>query len=1016
MYIRSIHIYGFGKYHDFCLDLKPGFNVIEGMNEAGKSTLLAFIKAVLFGFENRRSPAMRYEPLEGGSFGGNLLLVDEGGAEYQIERTGKRTSLGSVRVTMPDGTEHGDEILAALLAGMSPTFYANIFAFGLTELSYLTTLTQEEVTSYLYHAGTNLSLPTLKKTWHEEQERLFKRRGAQPSLNQLLTQLEEIEQQIESLQRENEYYNDWLAKREELDHEINQLEKQMVLLSNEQKQWLKSKEAYALQKEWKVCQEQASQLPLVDSFPENGVRRLEDIEQRILTASVELEETRQRLDKLIIERDAIILDPRIEQLQIEWVGEQKDRWQQKRERLEIIEKEVAWLDRELQRAIQQLGLEWTEQRLRQFDVSLSKKEIIRDHRRRMEPLQAGLQAIAELLQTKQAELEAYRQQADQVREQVSALRSEQQLVELEARLTACQRLLLEIETIKQQEAWLNLQLSDAQRSSTVIGPNRLLIFLVLIGLLGTVAITIVNAPFSWIALISLAIALIASAAIYVTSIRKGPPQQATDHPLQKEAHALQKKRIETERRLSRLVDSLGAGFDLSSLQQALIEVKEQREHRLKQTDKLVWLEELLEQLERERQQLNDRQQTLLKQQEQEQAEWQALLDEDGLSERLSPDGVLEVLALVEQSQQLLLKRDREQEIQVSLQAEWQGFHDKMSAVWQQIELPDQPDDPLRMLVELKQVMTREKQRAEAKEILEKESEAEHARLQMKERFLEKLREQRLDLLRSISVTDSESFRRLYRQMKEREQLEERMRMLELTMDTADVDERIKKRIDEYPLDYIEQQANRYATKGAEAQMRLKQLADERGQYTNRLRQLEHGEQLSQLKQQRQECLTAAQTEAKRWITLRLANRLLAQTQESYEARKQPQVLREASALFSEMTAARYQRVLSPIGEERLLVEREDGLRMEPQYLSRGAREQLFLCLRFGLIKESSKTSRPPIILDDIFVNFDDNRKRAALDCLHRFTSEHQILYFTCQQRAGQMVDELNLSCHHARLE
>ena len=196
MFIRSVHIYGFGRYHDFSLDFQSGLNVIEGMNEAGKSTLLSFIKAVFFGFESRRLPEARYEPLEGGKFGGSIVLVDKDGHEYLVERTGQRKSQGTVRVVMPGGIEHGEDMLASLLIGMSPTFYTNIFAFGLTELSHLTTLTQEEVAGYLYNAGTSLSLPSLKKSWNEEMDRLFKPRGSQPTLNQRLTQLEELNQQI----------------------------------------------------------------------------------------------------------------------------------------------------------------------------------------------------------------------------------------------------------------------------------------------------------------------------------------------------------------------------------------------------------------------------------------------------------------------------------------------------------------------------------------------------------------------------------------------------------------------------------------------------------------------------------------------------------------------------------------------------------------------------------------------------------------------------------------------------
>ena len=69
MKIDRVRIDGFGHFESFALDLKPGLNVVFGPNEAGKSTLLAFIRAVLFGF-GKRSQVDRYEPAKGPIGGG----------------------------------------------------------------------------------------------------------------------------------------------------------------------------------------------------------------------------------------------------------------------------------------------------------------------------------------------------------------------------------------------------------------------------------------------------------------------------------------------------------------------------------------------------------------------------------------------------------------------------------------------------------------------------------------------------------------------------------------------------------------------------------------------------------------------------------------------------------------------------------------------------------------------------------------------------------------------------------
>lgn len=51
MNISSLNIYGFGKLIDKQIDLVSGINVIEGKNEIGKTTLMAFIRAVFLGLK-----------------------------------------------------------------------------------------------------------------------------------------------------------------------------------------------------------------------------------------------------------------------------------------------------------------------------------------------------------------------------------------------------------------------------------------------------------------------------------------------------------------------------------------------------------------------------------------------------------------------------------------------------------------------------------------------------------------------------------------------------------------------------------------------------------------------------------------------------------------------------------------------------------------------------------------------------------------------------------------------------
>ena len=101
MRILGWFIDGFGIFKDYEIrGLPSGLTVFHGPNEAGKSTLLAFLRGVLFGFPHGRSKAPRYPPLRGGRHGGRVYILGTDD-EYTVERFATRQT--ALRVTLPDG-------------------------------------------------------------------------------------------------------------------------------------------------------------------------------------------------------------------------------------------------------------------------------------------------------------------------------------------------------------------------------------------------------------------------------------------------------------------------------------------------------------------------------------------------------------------------------------------------------------------------------------------------------------------------------------------------------------------------------------------------------------------------------------------------------------------------------------------------------------------------------------------------------------------------------------------------
>ncbi|SDW67377.1 Uncharacterized protein YhaN [Marininema mesophilum] len=89
---------------------------------------------------------------------------------------------------------------------------------------------------------------------------------------------------------------------------------------------------------------------------------------------------------------------------------------------------------------------------------------------------------------------------------------------------------------------------------------------------------------------------------------------------------------------------------------------------------------------------------------------------------------------------------------------------------------------------------------------------------------------------------------------------------------------------------------------------------------------------------------------------------------------------------------------------------ETGERQPIEHLSRGTVDQMYFALRLSLIRFFSENTAPlPIILDDSLVHFDDERLKEALQILGELSETHQVILCTCQKREGLLLEELGIS-------
>ena len=94
-------------------------------------------------------------------------------------------------------------------------------------------------------------------------------------------------------------------------------------------------------------------------------------------------------------------------------------------------------------------------------------------------------------------------------------------------------------------------------------------------------------------------------------------------------------------------------------------------------------------------------------------------------------------------------------------------------------------------------------------------------------------------------------------------------------------------------------------------------------------------------------------------------------------------------------------------EEGIIVEKQNGEYISAEKLSVGTIEQLYLSLRFGAIKELSEESMP-IILDEAFAYYDEERLKNILTYISKEYENNQIIIFTCTNREVEILDKENI--------
>lgn len=259
MNISGLEIERFGIWAGLTVPkLSSGLNVFYGGNEAGKSTLMEFIRSQLYGFGEQRR---RFARRPGGKHGewnadydadGKPMLVVAGGivrlecpsGSYTLRRTFHPDGIEGreeIDLRLLDGSQEKAQLLRILTCGVDETTFNNVFAIGLDELQRLSSLNDTEASEMLFRLSTGMDRISIVDSIKE----ITARRNAvlnihehqhKPSLlTQLLRQRDKIIEEQADVKLQVREYIRLRNERKDLDHSIGALEQELNKLHREKR-------------------------------------------------------------------------------------------------------------------------------------------------------------------------------------------------------------------------------------------------------------------------------------------------------------------------------------------------------------------------------------------------------------------------------------------------------------------------------------------------------------------------------------------------------------------------------------------------------------------------------------------------------------------------------------------------------------------------------------------------------------------------------------------------------------
>lgn len=970
MKIIQMNLEEFGIYHDIAWNPpEKGLVVMHGQNESGKTTLMKYVRSMFFGYQRGDWKGYR----------GHMDIRRDDGHEYRIYRNEKESYI------MDGDVAIHEEPADLWWHSLERRTYDQIFAMGLEDLQGFKILANEEVRSHFFsiEGGVQMGITRRDVTRLMGELLVASPQGKKP-INALIQEQRDFDRRIQTMAYDEDEFAELQAK----ERSTHEMENRIRLDIEETKQQIEKISmpiaAWDVYKRGQDAMKRMQELADVAQFPEDGAQKWTDLENKIK----EMEEQINKLSST--SRQGPAFQPEWNKWlscgsTLETLYQHTAEWKQGL--VEIAEKADAEMDWQFEcNQYAQTLQQWSQGSVPE-SVDWSRGLSLATSLQRLEQEQAKWEAA------KPKNVMAATEQADD-----TPVRTKEEWNAIGKAISTIQTTLVERDNVKEQLQWLQAESRKGNHTMTIVA--AFFIIVAMACLYGSLTFAIDQTMGMGGALGCAVLAVVAYG-----------KKRFSAGQLPKKISELETRSKTIDQTLTTLAEQAHVDIDIAAAKEAwntqLDEIRKTymdwQTHETKtewEREQKVMYDAIYDKWHNEG---KDWQQKVAACR----ASWEQWLADTGLM-GVTIENIQDVKAVWEKwkavASSMAAWQQRKQELQEKL-AQW---HDETKQVFGAIGVSaDSTPEQLEAIYKKWQHI-----RVQAEVTKEQDKQQDERNTQIKElqKDIDIRKRQQQDLLGLVGAQTVGEFRskvlkfRQFKQYKEiYEQSEAHIRLIAKNPKNLAA---LRHELKIHTLKNWTDERAYYEKKIADAEKKLADVAEKRGTFIERLSQMAKSETYTQLLQEKENRKAELDSHVDNWLTYAFAQHILGEAQQYYERVRQPIVIKQASEYLHLMTQGKYTLQATFDGKQLYAVDSMQRRIPEKQWSS-GLGDQIYLAIRISLAMAFSKQIEPmPLILDDIFVRFDEQRQKEAMQFLADLGKTEQIFLFTCSRTTRDIADEV----------